>query len=66
MASSSIDKNIVVINDEVTSFTQYSEESLMEAWYRMQENVGNSPDMHSQSSIVKGFYNGISAWCRLF
>jgi hypothetical protein len=52
MASSIKNKNIVIINDEVTSFTQYSEESLMEAWYRMQENVGNSPKCaHSK------FYN---------
>jgi hypothetical protein len=66
MASSSTNKNIVVINDEVISSTQYSEESLMKAWYRMQENVENSPNMHTQSSIIKSFYNGISAWGRLF
>jgi hypothetical protein len=29
MASSSANKNIVVVNDKVTSFTQYSGESLM-------------------------------------
>jgi hypothetical protein len=65
MASSST-KNMVIINDEVTSFTQYSEESLMEAWYRMQENVENSPNVHTQSSIIKRFYNRISAWGRIF
>jgi hypothetical protein len=66
MASSSTNKNIAIINDEVTSFTLYSEECLMEAWYRMQENVGNSPNVHTQSSIIKSFYNGISAWGRIF
>jgi hypothetical protein len=38
----------------------------MEVWYRMQENVGNSPNMHTQSSIMKSFYNGISPWGRIF
>jgi hypothetical protein len=66
MASSSANKNMVIINDEVTSFTQYSEESLMEAWYHMQDNVGNSPNMHTQSSIIESFYNGVSAWGRIF
>jgi RNA recognition motif-containing protein len=66
MASSSSKKNIVVINDEVTSFTQYSGKSLMEAWYRMQENVRNSPNMHTEGSIIKSFYNGISNWDRIF
>jgi hypothetical protein len=36
MTSSSAKKNIVVVNNEVTSFKQYSKESLMAAWYRMQ------------------------------
>jgi hypothetical protein len=66
MASSSANKNMVIINDEVTSFTQYYEESLMEAWYCMQENVGNSPNVHTQSSIIRSFYNGISAWGKIF
>jgi hypothetical protein len=66
MASFSANKNIMVITDEVTSFTQYSGESLIEAWYRMQENVGNSPNMHTQGSIIKSFYNGVSAWGRIF
>jgi hypothetical protein len=66
MASSSANKNIVVVNDEVIRFKQYSEESLMEAWYRMQENVEDRPNVHTQSSIIKSFYNGTSAWGRLF
>jgi hypothetical protein len=66
MASSSANKNMVIINDEVTSFTQYFEESLMEAWYHMQENVGNISNVHTQSSIIKSFYNGVSAWGRIF
>jgi hypothetical protein len=32
----------------------------------MQENVENSPNMHTKSSIIKSFYNGINAWGRLF
>jgi hypothetical protein len=66
MASTSANKNIVIVNDEVTSFKQYVEESLMEAWYRMQENVENSPNIHTQGVIIRSFYNGISAWARLF
>jgi hypothetical protein len=65
MASSSTNKSILAVNDVVTRFTQYSKESLMEAWYQMQENVGNSPNVHTQSSIIKSFYNGISSWDRL-
>jgi hypothetical protein len=38
----------------------------MEAWYRMQENVGNIPNVHTRSSIIKSFYNGVSAWSRIF
>jgi hypothetical protein len=66
MASSSANKNIVVVNDEVTSFKKYYEESLMEVWYRMQENVENSPNVHTQSSVIKRFYDGTSAWVRFF
>jgi hypothetical protein len=32
----------------------------------MQQNVENSPNVHTQSSIIKSFYNGTSAWGRLF
>jgi hypothetical protein len=32
----------------------------------MQENVENSPNVHTQSSIIKSFYNGISSWDILF
>jgi hypothetical protein len=32
----------------------------------MQENVENSPNVHTQGSIMKSFYNKISAWGRLF
>jgi hypothetical protein len=39
MTSTSTNKNIIVVNDEVTSFEQYSKESLMEAWFRMQETT---------------------------
>jgi hypothetical protein len=66
MASSSAKINIVIVNDEVMSFKQYPEESLMEAWYTMQENVENSPNIHTQGVIIRSFYNGISAWGRLF
>jgi hypothetical protein len=38
----------------------------MEAWYHMQENVGNSRNVHTQSSIIKSIYNGISAWGKIF
>jgi hypothetical protein len=38
----------------------------MEAWYRMQESVENSPNVHTQGFIIKIFYNGVSAWSRLF
>jgi hypothetical protein len=52
MSSSSANKNIVVVNVEVTNFKQYSKKFLMEAWYRMQENVENNPNMHIQSSTI--------------
>jgi hypothetical protein len=65
MASTSTNKNIIVVSDEVTSFKGYSEESLMEAWYRMQESVENIPNVHTQCFIIKRFYNGVSAWSRL-
>jgi hypothetical protein len=32
----------------------------------MQENVGNSPNVHTQSSIIKRFYNRVSDWGRIF
>jgi hypothetical protein len=51
--STSTNKNMVVVNDEVTSFKQYSEESLMEAWYKMQENVENGAKVHTQGVIIK-------------
>jgi hypothetical protein len=38
----------------------------MEAWYRMQENIENSPNVNTLSSIIKIFYNGPSAWGRVF
>jgi hypothetical protein len=66
MASTITNKNIVAINDEVTSFKQYSEEYLMKAWYMMQESVENSLNVHTQGFILKRFYNGVSAWSRLF
>jgi hypothetical protein len=37
----------------------------MEAWYQMQENIENSPNMHTQGVIIKSLYNGVSAWARL-
>jgi hypothetical protein len=32
----------------------------------MQENLGNIPNVHTQSSIIKSIYNGISAWGKIF
>jgi hypothetical protein len=51
--SSSTNKNTVIVNDEITSFKLYFEESLMEAWYRRQESVESSPNMHTQGFIIK-------------
>jgi hypothetical protein len=38
----------------------------MEAWYRMQQNVENRSNVQTQGIILKNFYNGVSAWARLF
>jgi hypothetical protein len=61
--SSSTNINTVIVNDEITSFKPYFEESLMEAWYRRQESVESSPNMHIQGFIKK---NGVSAYSRFF
>jgi hypothetical protein len=57
MASTSANKNVVVVNDEVTSFEQYYEESLMEIWFKMQGSTWFN---------YKRLFNGVSTWFRLF
>ena len=54
------------VNDEITSFKQYPGESLMEAWYRMQEIRENCPNTHTQNFILRKFYNGLNTWSKLF
>jgi hypothetical protein len=55
MVSTSANKNVVVVNDEVISFEQYNEEFLMEAWFRMQGSVEDSPNVHTQGFIIKDY-----------
>ena len=47
---------------EIINFNQYPGESLMDAWYRMQEIVGRSPNKYSQIFILKSFYIGLDVW----
>ena len=54
------------VNDAITSFKQYPGESLMEAWYRMQEIRENCPNTHAQNFILRKFYNGLNTWSKLF
>ena len=59
-------ENVMNVNDEVINFRQYSEEYLMEAWFRMLDIVERCPTKHTQGFIIRRFYGGISAWSRLF
>ena len=47
-------------NDETTSFKQYFGESLMEAWYRMQEIIASCPNTNTQKKWSKPFLDALT------
>lgn len=51
---------------EINNFSQYPEEYLMEAWFRILDMKEMCPGQHTQAFILRKFYGGINPWAKCF
>ena len=53
-------------SNEIHNFKQLPGESLMEAWYRIQEIATKSTCRYAPHTILTRFHDGLDTWSKLF
>jgi hypothetical protein len=50
---------------KINNFSQYLEESLMKAWFRILDMKEIYPGQHTQAIILRKFYGGLNPWKKI-